>query len=80
MKSIIDAFSTTNEPLSDKMIKSLASSFCRDVGVRVTIKGSVSGQHLDINFVLGVLEALGLVVTSTAKASETNQEVVFLFF
>jgi hypothetical protein len=79
VKSIIDTFASSDVPISDKTIKALTTTYCKDVGVRVTVKASLSGQHLDVNYVLGVLEALGLVKTEISKQIKSGGKLLLIY-
>ena len=74
VKSILDVLVEAEKPLTEKTIKTLCAKYCKDAGVRVTMKGGVAGQSLDVNIVCGVLEALGLVEVKIQKFTKSELE------
>ncbi len=75
VKSILDVLVEAEKPLTEKAIKALCTPYCKDLGVRVTMKGGIVGQILDVNMVCGVLEALGLVEVKVHRMAKSELEV-----
>jgi hypothetical protein len=74
VKSILDVLLVPDGQLTDRMVKNLSASYCKDVGVRITVKGALVGQQLDTNIILNVLEVLGVAKSSTTKVSFSKDE------
>ena len=75
VKSILDVLVEADKPLTERAIKTLCTPYCKDLGVRVTMKGGIVGQILDVNMVCGILEALGLVEVKVDRMTKSEVEV-----
>lgn len=74
VKSVLDVLLIPDGQQTERMVKNLCAHYCKDVGVRITVKGALVGQQLDTSIILNVLEVLGVAKSSTNKVEFSKED------
>src|SRR5687768_13810303 len=61
---------------TEKDIRSIFTSKCRSLGIKLNGKGGISGLGFDVSVILSIFEAIGLIHRMTMDDVDTIQDAV----